>query len=157
MKWRENDLEYLREKYPTNISLKEISSKLNRSIKAIKHKAAREELSRLKTPINKPKDKKHRKKYDKRYYLKNKKKIYKKKRDRIRNYKIELLSGLGGKCVNCGYKKCPASLDFHHKGDKESEVMVLLKNYSKEKALKEAKKCIVLCANCHRELHYKGA
>jgi len=157
MKWRENDLEYLKEKYSTNISLKKISNKLNRSVKAIKHKAAREGLSRLKTPINKPNDKNHRKKYDKKYYLKNKKNIYEKKRNRIRNCKIELLGILGGKCSNCGYKKCPAALDFHHKGNKESEVMVLLKNYSKEKALKEAKKCILLCANCHRELHYKGA
>ena len=61
---------------------------------------------------------------------------------------------LGGKCSKCGYNKCLEALDFHHdKGNKEGMISKLTKDFSKQKSLKEVKKCILLCANCHRELH----
>lgn len=61
------------------------------------------------------------------------------------------------KCENCGNNdyRC---LDFHHKiqSDKENTVSnMLADNKGKEEILKEIEKCIVLCANCHRELHGK--
>ena len=157
MKWKKEDEKYLIENYPTKIPLKEIANKLNRSVKSIKHKAARLELSRPTIPINKPKNKKHRNIYDKNYYNKNKKEIYKKKRERVKRYKLEFTQLLGGKCSKCGYNKCTAALDFHHNYEnKEDNIARIIKDFSKQKALKEVKKCILLCANCHRELHNKG-
>jgi predicted HNH restriction endonuclease len=61
---------------------------------------------------------------------------------------------LGGKCSICGYNRCLNALEFHHnKGKKEEVLSVLIRDFSKQKSLKEIRKCILLCANCHRELH----
>ena len=157
MKWSEEDIKFLRENYDSKISLKDLSKYFRRSIISVKHKAARLGLSRPTTPTNKPKDKNYRNKYDKRYYEQNKEIIYRKKLNRRLIYKREMVDLLGGKCNNCGYKKSLAALEFHHKNDdKENMISILLKNSSKAKVLKEAEKCILLCANCHRELHNKG-
>lgn len=47
-------------------------------------------------------------------------------------------------------------LDFHHinPDEKDTEVSALVYKSSKAKILKEIEKCIVLCSNCHRDLHY---
>jgi predicted HNH restriction endonuclease len=156
MVWSEKEIEYLRNNYPSKKTLEEISKKLSKSIKAIKQKAARENLSRGKAPHNKPKDKNHRKKVDKRYYINNRNEILKKRRERIELFRIELKKSLGGKCKNCGYHKNLHVLDFHHMRDKEETLSRLIKNESRQKALKESKKCILLCANCHREIHNPG-
>ncbi len=61
------------------------------------------------------------------------------------------------KCQKCGYNKCPEALDFHHIDPEEKEERIakmISNNYSLDKVKKEVKKCIVLCANCHREFHY---
>lgn len=61
-------------------------------------------------------------------------------------------------CSKCGYKKCGACLDFHHiLPDKKLRRITAKHWYSKSKTIKiELKKCILLCKNCHYELHYKG-
>jgi hypothetical protein len=57
--------------------------------------------------------------------------------------------------------RCPqnhiAALDFHHINpeDKEYSVSKLISSKMFTKAYKEIKKCIVLCANCHRIHHYE--
>ena len=59
------------------------------------------------------------------------------------------------KCARCG-ENHPACLDFHHikKQNKDNWVSTLVNwGYSKEKIEQEIKKCIPLCANCHRKLH----
>ena len=156
MKWTQSDIDYLNKSYPVGINIDIIVSHLNKSRRSIFHKVARLGLSRSRVALNRSKDLFYRKKYDQTYYLNNKNEIYKRKVVRLRKHKSELITLLGGKCSSCGYNKCPAALDFHHHStDKESEVTIVIKNYSKEKALKEAAKCILLCANCHRELHYK--
>jgi len=60
-------------------------------------------------------------------------------------------------CQNCSYNFSPAALDFHHIDDtfKEANISTMLKNsVSRTKIWQEIKKCIVLCANCHREEHH---
>ena len=47
-----------------------------------------------------------------------------------------------------------ACLDFHHLRDKEFNIANEIKNLSIDNLKKEIDKCIVLCANCHRKLHY---
>jgi hypothetical protein len=61
------------------------------------------------------------------------------------------------KCLKCG-ENHPGCLDFHHRdpSDKHMEVTKMVKaKCSKAKILKEIAKCDVLCANCHRKLHYE--
>ncbi len=61
---------------------------------------------------------------------------------------------LGGKCQNCGYDKCIQALEFHHINPEEKEFSFGTNtNRSWEATREELKKCILLCANCHREAH----
>jgi hypothetical protein len=59
-------------------------------------------------------------------------------------------------CQKCG-ENHPACLDFHHRvpNEKEEQVAILVgKRRSIQRIMKEIEKCDVLCANCHRKLHY---
>tara|TARA_B100000029_G_scaffold119502_2_gene112848 strand:+ start:2040 stop:2537 length:498 start_codon:yes stop_codon:yes gene_type:complete len=78
------------------------------------------------------------------------------KRARGRKYKKLLIEHFGGKCVTCGYDRCPAGFDFHHiiPEEKEFSIGENCGNFAYERLLKEAEKCKLLCACCHRELHY---
>lgn len=60
------------------------------------------------------------------------------------------------KCVKCGENHL-AALDFHHvvKDPSNRPINQLLKNSAYGKLEEELKKCIVLCANCHRKHHYE--
>jgi predicted transcriptional regulator len=72
-----------------------------------------------------------------------------------RRKKIELVEYLGGKCQICGYNNCISALQFHHKNPNEKDFTISGKSYSIEKLKKEAYKCILVCANCHHEIHEK--
>lgn len=62
----------------------------------------------------------------------------------------------GSKCENCGYDKCIDALEFHHKNPEEKDFGISSGNTRSWKKIKEElDKCIMLCANCHRELHSK--
>lgn len=62
----------------------------------------------------------------------------------------------GGKCEKCDYDKCSWAFDFHHldKSKKDFTLSSCL-TLSWDKIKKELDKCIMICANCHRELHYE--
>jgi len=154
MNWNEKEIRLLKELYPKNIPLSKISKKIGRSVRAIQRKATREGISRPRFPSNKPSKRQPKKIIDRRYYEKHRKKVYERKMKRRKRLKEEALKMLGGKCKICGYNKCRAAMEFHHpKGTKEGGIHSFLKNESRQKLLKEAKKCILLCANCHREVH----
>lgn len=74
---------------------------------------------------------------------------------RRRKLKQTLVEYKGGKCEKCGYDKCVAALDFHHLDINEKQFNISKKGLtlSVEKMKKEVDKCILLCANCHRETH----
>lgn len=74
-------------------------------------------------------------------------------RERLRFYKTQCKEYKGGKCQKCGYDKCLDALDFHHLGieKKDFNISHSCKNFESKK--KELDKCILLCANCHREYH----
>ena len=76
------------------------------------------------------------------------------KRHRIKSILVEYK---GGKCEICGYDKCLNALDFHHINSQEKKFALNSANYNKSlSSLKEeSDKCILVCANCHREIHYK--
>jgi len=76
----------------------------------------------------------------------------KKRRKKVREMAI---SYKGGKCQSCGYNTCLESLEFHHVVRGSKSFGISAKGYTRAwKAIKEElDKCIMLCANCHRELH----
>ena len=79
---------------------------------------------------------------------------YKRKRkQRIKTTFIEYKKTLA--CFHCGLKDHRV-LDFHHERDKEMGVhRMLSQGLAIERIMAEVKKCIPLCANCHRIHHWK--
>ena len=75
---------------------------------------------------------------------------------RRKDVKLKLVSEMGGKCQICGYNKCPAALQFHHKNPEEKEFSISGYTINLNKLRDEAKKCILLCANCHAEVEFNG-
>jgi len=156
MHWTKKQEEFLKENYLKRIPLFKLGEKIGKTAKSLQRKAQRMKLSRPNYKFN-VKPKQPRKIIDKRYYEKHKKRVYKRKNDRRKKLKKEAVELLGGKCSKCEYKKCLAAIEFHHSyKNKEANIATLIKNDSRTKLLKEVKKCILLCANCHREEHNKG-
>lgn len=60
----------------------------------------------------------------------------------------------GGKCELYGYKKCKQALEFHHL-ENDKDFGISSKGYTRswKKVKKEINKCVLVCANCHREIH----
>jgi 5-methylcytosine-specific restriction endonuclease McrA len=61
----------------------------------------------------------------------------------------------GGQCAACGYKRCFEALEFHHLDPTQKDFTISDRGYSQswEKIKAELDKCVMLCANCHREAH----
>ena len=57
-------------------------------------------------------------------------------------------------CYICGYSKCSKALDFHHiEPHKKEKHITRMYSYSLKKLILEIRKCRVICATHHRELH----
>lgn len=70
--------------------------------------------------------------------------------------KEKLVFGFDSKCGVCGYNKTFEALDFHHLNPNEKEFNVgrmRANNTNWEKLVLEISKCVLLCRNCHAELH----
>ena len=74
---------------------------------------------------------------------------------RQQKFKLDCIEYKGSKCQLCGYNKYQGALEFHHIDPNEKDF-----NISKARLLsfnseikKELDKCVLLCANCHREVH----
>lgn len=88
---------------------------------------------------------------NKEHYLINTKFHKKLKKDWIDGYKKTL------KCEKCG-ENHPSTLDFHHIDPKQKEdgiASIINRNWSLDRIKAEIEKCIPLCSNCHRKLHYE--
>jgi DNA invertase Pin-like site-specific DNA recombinase len=70
-----------------------------------------------------------------------------------RRVKIKLIEYKGGECEKCGYNKCINALSFHHKDPNEKDFSISGKSYSFDRMKKEVDKCILVCSNCHIEIH----
>jgi DNA-binding CsgD family transcriptional regulator len=71
-----------------------------------------------------------------------------------RRVKRRLVEEAGGACLICGYDRCLAALEFHHR-DRKTKLFALSRQgvtRSFEEARAEARKCDLLCANCHAEV-----
>jgi transposase-like protein len=73
---------------------------------------------------------------------------------RRRKMKEILVSEAGNACAICGYDEWTGALHFHHRdpADKRFEVSGRGVTRSLERAREEARKCVLLCSNCHAEV-----
>lgn len=79
------------------------------------------------------------------------------RRESHKEIKERLVRLLGGQCAVCGYKRCLAALEFHHRDPKTKKFGIGSETVVRvpwEKVVAEAMKCVLLCANCHREHHF---
>lgn len=75
-----------------------------------------------------------------------------KRRRKLKSMAVELK---GGKCQICGYNKYVGALSFHHLDEKSKSFDLSTKGLTRswEKTKEEVNKCILVCENCHREIH----
>jgi hypothetical protein len=64
-----------------------------------------------------------------------------------------LVEEAGGRCAVCGYGRCVLNLHFHHV-DPKKKTFDLSSHIGRAlaKFREEAKKCVLVCANCHGEI-----
>jgi predicted HNH restriction endonuclease len=66
-----------------------------------------------------------------------------------------LIDYKGGECEICGYSKCDSALQFHHKDPTEKDFTISGKSLSFDRLKEEVDKCMLVCSNCHAEIHEK--
>jgi len=74
-----------------------------------------------------------------------------KRRKRLREMAVDYK---GGRCNVCGYDKCIAALEFHHEDSAKKDFGLsdgLTRSWPKIQL--ELDKCLLVCSNCHREIH----
>ena len=71
-----------------------------------------------------------------------------------RQAKLRLIDAAGGHCILCGYDNHPAALHFHHLDPNQKRYTLSRAGHTRKfaEALTEARKCVLLCANCHAEV-----
>lgn len=77
-----------------------------------------------------------------------------------RRWKIKQAAILykGGECAQCGYNKCIDALEFHHLDPTKKDFALGNKGHTRswDKIKVELDKCMLVCSNCHKELHYNN-
>jgi hypothetical protein len=73
---------------------------------------------------------------------------------RRRQIKEILVAEFGGRCVLCGYDRFPRALHFHHLDPAQKAFAIARKGHTRslDRAREEARKCALVCANCHAEI-----
>ena len=72
---------------------------------------------------------------------------------RRRKIKTKLIADFGGKCIRCGFNDSNAALCFHHRDPEQKDFGLARYSKAYHKMLEEAKKCDLLCLNCHAIIH----
>lgn len=72
--------------------------------------------------------------------------------------KENLIKVFGSKCCLCGFNKFNSALEFHHVNPEEKEFGLTGSGLMRkmEIQLQEARKCILVCSNCHRGIHHEN-
>jgi hypothetical protein len=70
-----------------------------------------------------------------------------------RNTRRRLVEEFGGECAICGFDQ-PVSLEFHHLDRETKEFGFAARGITRSYASlrEEAKKCVLLCSNCHAQV-----
>ena len=89
---------------------------------------------------------------DKRTYADRREELIRAVAKRRRKIKTLAVEYKGGKCQVCGYDKYQGALDLHHIGNKNFGVADKGYTRSWEEIKTEIEKCVLVCANCHREI-----
>ncbi|MGN6201385.1 MAG: helix-turn-helix domain-containing protein [Solirubrobacterales bacterium] len=148
------------------LSLREIASRMGRSFSTIRHWMRKYEL--------KPNPRRKRgsedgaretvsrcKHHGETGFVREGRGYYRCKRCRVervsqrrRQIKRKLVEEAGGRCVICGYDRCQQVLQFHHLDPTTKEFHLGQNGVTRSlaKSRVEARKCILLCANCHGEV-----
>lgn len=148
------------------LSLREVAHRLDRSLATIRHWMKRYELKpnprRKRGTENGPRETVSRcKRHGETGFVREGRGYYRCKRCRIervsqrrRQIKRKLVEEAGGKCLICGYDRCQQVLQFHHLDPTTKEFHLgqngVTRSLARSRA--EARKCILLCANCHGEV-----
>lgn len=101
--------------------------------------------------------------YQKKYWEKNKEELKIKQRKYILDrtelkHNIEKNLKING-CSICGYIKCLPALEFHHVNPEDKKFGIKtwdIITRNEDSFVNEINKCILLCANCHREIEHLG-
>jgi hypothetical protein len=74
---------------------------------------------------------------------------------RRKKLKLLALEYKGNKCTFCGYDRCSSALEFHHLEKSNKHFGISQKGFSRSwtKVKAELNKCILVCSNCHKEIH----
>lgn len=74
---------------------------------------------------------------------------------RRRLIKLKAIEYKGGSCSICGYSRCASSLVFHHVDSSEKDFNIGKKGETRSwnRVVKELDKCVLVCQNCHGEIH----
>lgn len=80
-------------------------------------------------------------------------KTYRSLKKRRARRKRDLIEMRGGRCEDCSYGALPAALEFHHRDPASKDFGLGNFHGSYERLLREAEKCDLLCAICHRLRH----
>ena len=89
-------------------------------------------------------------------YYENNKEYHRQRQNERRKEVKEYIESLKDQCIICGENDV-ACLDFHHIDDeqKDNSLSNAIRNkWGKERIDTEVSKCVVLCSNCHRKVHY---
>ncbi len=91
---------------------------------------------------------------DKRKYADRREELIRAVAKRRRKIKSMAIEYKGGKCQICGYSKYQGAFDLHHIDPKQKDFGIGDKGYTRswERVKAELDKCILVCANCHREV-----
>lgn len=80
------------------------------------------------------------------------------RRDRVvarrRKVKAVLVEEAGGRCLLCGYDRYPGALQFHHLDPSGKSFGLGVRGVARslERCREAARKCVLLCGNCHAEV-----
>jgi hypothetical protein len=79
---------------------------------------------------------------------------YKHIKEYRKRFKKKIVNMMGGECMLCGYNKCIKALELHHTDPHGKDFCISQMTTLKwSKIFEEAQKCVMVCANCHREIH----
>lgn len=148
------------------LSLREIAHRLDRSLATIRHWMRKYELKvnprRKRGSEDGPREMAYRcRKHGTTAFVREGRGYYRCKRCRIervgrrrRIIKSKLVAEAGGKCLICGYNRCQRALEFHHLDPRTKEFHLGYAGATRSlaRARAEARKCILLCSNCHAEV-----
>jgi transposase len=158
--------ETLEELLAADMSLREIAARVDRSLATVRYWVRRYGLSVRAHRHDIPDDAGREAKLECRQhgmtqFIREGRGYYRCKRCRLervgrrrRTIKSKLVAEAGGKCSLCGYCRCHRALQFHHLDPSTKEFHLghggATRSLARSRA--EARKCILLCANCHAEV-----